>query len=126
MVVLKKIKESRAYVFIPFIIYFILILLLHINTRQFNDDLMFGTVEHVFKWLGGRWNTWSSRIVLEFLEVTFDSLNINYWRIADSLMFTIIAFSIAKLFTNFDFKSNSFTCLTLLLFPFYNLTGYQM
>lgn len=118
MVVLKKIKESKIYVFIPFIIYFILILFLHINTRQFNDDLMFGNVEHVFKWLGGRWNTWSSRIVLEFLEVTFDSLNINYWRIVDSLMFTIIAFSIAKLFTNFDFKSNSFTCLTLLLFPF--------
>lgn len=72
----------------------------------------------VLDWLTVRWNTWTSRMILEFFEVIFSSSNIYLWRIVDSLMFTIIAFSLANLFTKFDFKSNLITCLVLLLFPF--------
>ena len=119
-----KIDKKNIYNILIFLGLFITILILHINTRVFNDDIdVFGTVlssgENIFSWLGYRWNTWTSRLVLEFLEVIFDSININFWRIVDSSIYVLLAFSISKIFNkDNDIKMNAIICLSVLLVPF--------
>ena len=113
----EKIKK-----YLPFIIYFIIMLTLHINTRRFHDDTdLFGIAlknKTMVEYLTMRWNIWTSRMFLEFFEVTMNYINIGYWKVVNSFLYTLIAYSTSKLFTKQSLKENIIVCASLLLFPF--------
>jgi hypothetical protein len=121
---MKKIFNKKLINYIPFLVLFVIMFLLHFNTRIFNDDLFFGSIlneNNLFSWLGTRWNTWTSRLILETLEVIFDTININFWRICNSFMFVLLAYSISRIFSKGDLNSNKKICTLILIYPFLNL-----
>ena len=113
----EKIKK-----YLPFIIFFIIMLILHINTNRFRDDQdVFGIAlknKTMFEYLSMRWNIWTSRMFLEFFEVTMNYINICYWKVINSFLYTLIAYSASKLFTKQTLKENIIVCVSFLLFPF--------
>ena len=113
----EKIKK-----YLPFIIFFIIMLILHINTNRFRDDKdVFGIAlknKTMFEYLSMRWNIWTSRMFLEFFEVTMNYITICYWKVINSFLYTLIAYSASKLFTKQTLKENIIVCVSFLLFPF--------
>ena len=118
----EKLKEILKKEKIPFLIFIVLIVILHIFIQKENDDLYFSTVcENVglFDYLGQRYNTWTSRIIIEGILVTFCSfLPIEIWKIANIGMFILLIYSISKLFvTENKQKLNWILVISLALVP---------
>lgn len=118
----EKLKEILKKEKIPFLIFIVLIILLHIFIQKENDDLYFSTVcENVglFDYLSQRYNTWTSRIIIEGILVTFCSfLPIEIWKIANIGMFILLIYSISKLFvTENKQKLNWIVIISIVLIP---------
>lgn len=69
-----------------------------------------------------RWNTWSSRILIELVLITVAHISYILWRVLDILVWTLALFSLSKLL-DIDKRSKEMGMLTLLilLYPFFHM-----
>ena len=94
----KKILRTEK---IPIIALIVIFAILHIFMEKIFDDLFFSQVcdnVSLFEYLSTRYQTWSSRIIIEGLLVTFCYLPMFWWKIANIGMFTLLIYSMWKLF----------------------------
>ena len=127
MVMKKKIKKILDSKYLPFVILFILMLILHAFIGLSNDDLYYKEQldnMSLIDCLTLRYNTWSSRMIIETILLFIARIDINIWRIFDSLIYVLGCFVILKLVNKKDKKIiNYIGCLLFLLYPFYDMSS---
>ena len=114
--------------YLPFIVFFAIIFIWHLTVHRSFDDVMFGKVYHdynIFNYLAMRYETWSSRLLIEFFLVQLAGLPKMIWNFFDSIVFLLMAVLIPKLMLNMDKidekKSvvyNSLSCVIVLIYIF--------
>ena len=140
---MKKIKEIgiKIYnsIYFPFLVLFLVQLGLNFfKTIGFGDDTWFreilsnkemvpsGTVTEYLKW---RYDTWTSRIIIEFFLVNLLQLNVIIWKIFDAVMLTVLGIAIYKVFVSRKIeqcivqKINWIIIILLLSLPLEMFTG---
>ena len=110
-----------------YILFFIGVFILHLFFRFSNDDInYFNTIldkMSLNKFIIMRYNTWTSRIIIESVLVVI-SRYIYLWRIIDSLMMVLLFYSINKLcFKKNNLKNMFIVALMVLIYPLIDLTG---
>lgn len=113
---MKRIKEIliKIYnsIYFPFLILFGVQLFLNVfKNIGFGDDTWFteilsnkqmvpsGTVTEYLKW---RYDTWTSRIIIEFFLVNLLQINSIVWKIFDAVILTVLGIAISKVFVKKD------------------------
>lgn len=93
-----KFISSRYF---PFIVFMFMILFFHACIHVgHGDDEFFKNVltdKNIFDWLTSRYNGWSSRVIIEFFLATISQYPI-LWRVLDTFIMVLGAFSISELF----------------------------
>lgn len=119
---IKKILNPKTY---PFITLFIIMLGLNLfksvvfaDDNWFREVLLSGSgplpdISTMKDYVIFRYNNWTSRVVIEFFLVIFTGKFPLLWRIFDSLMYVIIAYSIKRIFLNS--KENKISWITVIL-----------
>ncbi|MDI9435622.1 MAG: DUF6056 family protein [Euryarchaeota archaeon] len=126
------VKKSSLLMYLPLIIFFIIIFLWHSRLIPAGDDLYFSKVyyeQNIFVFLAWHYETWTSRLIIEFFITIFAGLPQIIWNIIDSAIFTLIAVIIPKITFN-DNKINekksliyySLSCVLVLLY-IYTING---
>ena len=113
----------------PFIIFFIVVLFLHLFMGLAKDDLGYSTILAKFNlidWLIGRYNNWSSRLIIDAASVILARENMIIWKILDSLIYTAGAYLSIKLInivSNYEYDKivKCFGVLLFLIYPFYEM-----
>jgi hypothetical protein len=126
---MKKLNNKRIKGICPFVFLLIVMLLMHKLIYFSGDDFYFGYMlkqyhYNIVNYLTFRYNNWSSRIIIEICFVIFNYININIWKVVDSLIYTMIAVYISKLFN----KSNNthfnwLIVLLVLIYPFTDMSS---
>lgn len=123
----EKTKKIISNPFFPFVIFFLIIMAIHLLTYSNGDDDFFRVQldkYNLYDYLVMRYNTWSSRVVIEALFVTVTRLPIIIWQILDSAIFTTMGILISKLFNK---KNNVLInwsiILLLLIYPFTDMAS---
>lgn len=105
---------------------FLLLVCTHL-TFEFNlgDDIYFSQVDfsNIFEWLGSRYNTWSSRLFIEFILVLLLKLPHIIWCLLNSFMIILVAHCISYLFTKNTFKDKLLSFLLVCLYPLSKVSG---
>lgn len=116
-------KKLKNYKYLPFIILFVVMLICHMIFKlNFADDLFFqhaadnGFVDYLLS----RYNIWTSRIFIEAILIIMLKLPSIFWYISDSLIITLSAYSITKLFS---IKNTWWILLLVLIYPLYEASG---
>lgn len=116
-----KNKKNELFNILPFVIYSVLIIILHINMNIRGDDEAFLQVLQkatLIEWNIFRYNFWTSRIIIETIIVLLVSWGNVMWKILNIGMFTLLPYSINKLFNdNNDLKLKWLICIVTLLIP---------
>ena len=126
---LKKIYNS---IYFPFLILFLVQLGLNIfKTIGFGDDTWFreildnkqmvpnGTVIEYLKW---RYDTWTSRIIIEFFLVNLLQINSIIWKIFDAVILTVLGVAISKIFVKNNIENKIAKKLNwIIVFLLFNL-----
>ena len=126
-----KILEFVNSPLFPFFVLFVVMIIIHLFTYSNSDDSFFRIQldkYNLFDYLVMRYNTWSSRFVIEILFVTVTRIPLWIWMIIDSLIFTSIGVLISKLFNDKNNKSlNWLLVLLILIYPFNDMasSGYM-
>lgn len=108
---------------LPFLIFFVVLIMFHlIINGQFGDDLFFGTVvsdeKNILQFLKERYNTWSSRLIIELVLVSISKSNLIIWKIFNIIIYLLLAKSISKICLAENNKLlNYIICGMLLMFP---------
>lgn len=113
-------SKKRAY-----LLFFLIILIIHHFFNFMNDDITFFSKaldnSSLFTFISGRYNTWSSRIIIESFLVII-SRNIYVWRILNSLVIVLLVYSIEELFC---YKKNNINIIMVMLlffiYPYYQM-----
>ena len=104
---IKKIFNRKTY---PFIILFLAMCIITlIKPLDFGDDVAFANVlvkgteqysgtSNIFEYLGIRYNTWTSRVIIEFFLVLFTYKLPLLWKLIDPFIYLLIAYSIKRVF----------------------------
>lgn len=96
-----NIKEYKNYlILLPFLILFLIMLDWHHILGLTQDDLFFYTVPQqsdILTFVIDRYDTWSSRILIEYVLCQMLQLPLIIWWYLDSLIFTLIAVLTYKL-----------------------------
>ena len=91
----KKILKSK---YLPFILFFIFTLILHYFLFFSRDDLIYAKSKYgFFEYFPHRYNTWSSRLIIETTLIQLVKHNIIIWKVLDSLVWTLGIFMIMRL-----------------------------
>lgn len=116
---IEKIKQNKNQLILLAIV-FIYYFMIHLTANFLSgDDQGFMAVLHnqnLFEWLIKRYQTWSSRLIIELILVILLNLPIYVWMILDSLMFVLIYYSILKIA---DVKDNLLISIFLMLVMFF-------
>lgn len=65
-----------------------------------------------------RYRTWSGRLLVEFVVVVLNKIGIPFWKVADSIMYTVIAYCMDLLLNKKkESRITWMICLSVLLFP---------
>ena len=123
---LKEYKNVKKTIFsnLPFVVLFIsFALLLNINFFRFSDDIKFFKVPvniELGNYLIERYQTWSSRLLIDFLTIILVKVPKQCIIFILSLVYTLISYNISNL-TNYDRKivKNIVICSLMLFFPFW-------
>lgn len=106
---------------LPFIVYFILIIIINLKMSITGDDQYFSTVLQQNKfldWVLLRYNAWSSRILIEGIMVTLLNIGFNFWKLLNIGVFLILPYAFKKIFNSKnDTKINWLICMSLFLIP---------
>ena len=119
-----KLNNNISYLYILF---FIGVFILHLFFYFSNDDInYFNTILNdmsLGKYIVMRYNTWTSRIIIESVLVIV-SRYVYLWRLIDSLVIVLLIYSINKLcFKKSNLWNVSFVMLVFLIYPLIDLTG---
>lgn len=111
--------------YLPFIIFFLLLLFLHIFMHFRCDDIFFSNRIQDNNFLGfisGRYQYWSSRIVIETILVLMTKSMV-IWAIVDTLLTTIGIYYLIKLVNANDKKIVQYGLLLFLMYPLCDLSS---
>lgn len=121
-----KLKALCTSKYAPFIFMFFAILILNLMKKFTNgDDVWFSKittgeisseVNSMGDYYGWRYNTWSSRLIIETFLIFFAKNCTFLWCIIDSLIYVLLAHSIVKLFGKKDCSINfKWICVFLII-----------
>ena len=124
------VKKSSLLMYLPLIIFFIIIFLWH--SRLIPAGMTYTLVRcitsRIYLFLAWHYETWTSRLIIEFFITIFAGLPQIIWNIIDSAIFTLIAVIIPKITFN-DNKINEkiidlllLSCVLVLLY-IYTING---
>lgn len=131
MKIIEKIKNCFSKIinspYLPFYAMFVVMLFIHVFTYSNSDDDFFRVQldqRNLIDYLVMRYNTWSSRFLVEVLFVTVTRMPMIIWRFFDSFMFSILAFLISKIFNSKkNIKFDWIIVLLLLIYPFNDMAS---
>ena len=110
-----RINRGKLNSYLPYVLIFCMVLSYSFTTGLIKDDIWYGDAlinRNIFSFLDFRYNTWTSRIIIEFCWGSLSIINLNIWRIINSLIFLLIPYSISKLF---DTKNKYLWLVTILI-----------
>lgn len=122
-------KKNRILEMAPFLFLFLAMLFLHSLTRGLQgDDLWFSNIlnnQSIFKYWSWRYETWSSRLIIETVLIYLSMSEHWIWCLLDSLMFILLAYSISELFVSEDKKlyGNWIVVSLIFCYPFVQLSS---
>ncbi len=122
---IKRLVKDEKTIIILFII-LELFLMVFVNTNV-EDDSFFIELgknnSNTFEIVKNRYNTWSSRVFIEFILIEVLKYKL-LWAIIQSLMMGLLAYSISKLFVKDElkYKLNPIICVLILTYPINMLT----
>lgn len=123
---IKKIINSNN---LPFLIFFIILIILHIKIEAFNgDDIFFKNAlteeNNLIEFLTTRYNSWSSRLIIETVLVTLAKFELVIWKFINIGIYMLLAKSISKICLKENNKKlNYIICALVLLLPIPVLNG---
>ena len=88
-----------------------------ITPNKFDDEFFLDkAIEgHTFEYLVERYNTWTSRIVLEFMLIILFKISKVSWMVLQALMVTLIGYSLSKLFVKDNKNELNFMLISMIL-----------
>lgn len=113
----------------PFLFLFFMMLFLHSLTKGLqNDDLWFNAILNdrtILEYWCWRYETWSSRLIVETILIYLSMSKYWIWCLLDSLMFVLLAYSISVLFIPKEKKvyENWIVISMILCYPFIQLSS---
>lgn len=117
----KEVIKKWLITYLPYMVYFVLTTILVKGMYLSGDDNYFVTVlrdNTLFNWISTRYNTWSSRIILEGIMVTLLHSGIRIWKVFNIAIFMILPYALNKLLnTKNDIKLKWLICLVAFLIP---------
>lgn len=120
--VVSLLKRDPKY---QYIIFFMLIFIMHLKMNIFNDDSYFLKAAQDGNWfsfLSMRYQTWSSRILIEFLILIFITLPMWIWKVVNSGVILLAIHSINRVFS--EKKSTSpawFVAALFFMYPWFHM-----
>jgi len=105
---------------------FLLLVCTHLTFElNLGDDIYFNQIDfsNIIEWLGIRYNTWSSRLFIEFILVLLLKLPHIIWCLLNSFMIILITYCISYLFTKNTFKDKILSFLLVCLYPLSKVSG---
>lgn len=117
---MKKILRKKCF---PFLVLFTVMFICHMLFKiNWGDDTWFKTAldNGIFNYISNRYNTWSSRIIIEIIMIYLLQLPSFIWGLLDSAIITLIAYSITKLFS---IKNNWLSVILVCIYPLYEMCG---
>ena len=122
---IKKIIKNDKFTFVIFVI---ILILLHIVMRKHADDLIFSQVcndTSLCEYLKSRYFNWTSRLVIETTEVVFCGyLPMFVWKIINIGMYILLYYSISTIFIKKEDKTTkNLLKILLLCFPILTVMG---
>lgn len=124
---MKRIENLKRY--IPFLCLFVIMLVFHAFMIEDPNRDAIRFFSHAFDegslgaFLKMRWNTWSSRVLIEAVLVFF-ALHVNMWRLADSLVWVLLTYGISKLLESEEDEHMNWMCVAaILIYPIGDMLG---
>ncbi len=112
--------------YLPFILLFMVMMVIHSFTNFFRDDLYFSTQllnTNLFDYIKMRYLTWSSRIITEVYFVFFTNHR-TLWIFIDSFAYSLIAYLLGKLLNKENnTKINWVITMMTLIYPFTDMSS---
>ena len=117
-------KKKSINKYIPIVILFILLLVLHLFMQFAGDDIWFSQVKNLITFIPQRYQDWSSRIIIESIFIVLVKMNVNWWRILDTIIFIVGIMVALKLVNNKKINDITFYgCCLFLMYPFTDLSS---
>lgn len=120
--------KTSFLMYLPFILFFAIILIWHFMLPRLGDDLAFSNMFHkynIFSFLVWRYETWTSRLLIEFFLAPLSALPKIIWNFFDSIIFLLMAVLIPKIILNTEKINkkrlviyNSLSCIMVLIYIF--------
>ena len=119
-------KEGRGELIAIFILH--LILMFFITPNKYDDKVFLESVTgtSVWSYVGPRYYTWSSRLIIEFMLCSVLKISKYLWILIEALMVTLAGYSISKLFVknNESKKENTIMLISMILiYPIMLMNG---
>lgn len=118
---MKRIKKIANSIYFPFFILFLVYFGIRLLcTVNFNDDLVFSQIpaNGILDKLKWNYSNWSTRLVIEFVYYNLYHMPILVWRIIDSFLMTLIAYSLMRLLVaRPDRRMACISCALVMLYP---------
>ena len=109
----------------PFILFFVLMFVLHLIMGLNGDDVKYIKVlsnQNLFDFLQHRYEFWSSRLVIESIMVVLVRQNMILWKVFDSVLYTIGVYYLIKLINHKNSKHIALLgVLLFLMYPFHEM-----
>lgn len=119
----KTLKLEKIIPLIPFVILFVILLIIHLRVGYVNDDLYFrqfiteNGFNSIFNLIVFRYYAWSSRFLIEFVLLILSYLPIFIWVFLNSLVLVIMAWIIPRFFTkDSNLKNNILSVILVSIF----------
>ena len=125
-----KFENNELYNYIrkysPFIIFFAAMLFLHLFMGLYRDDTTYSmalTQRSLFDYLIFRYNTWTSRIIIDGILAILTRQNMIVWSLIDTFLYTISAYYVIKIVNRKQNKNLVIIGLLLfLIYPFLDMS----
>ena len=111
----------------PIIVFFILMLGLHLIMGFLGDDVKYAKVlanHNLLDYMNIRYNEWSSRVIIESLLVILAKQNLLVWKVLDTILYTIGVYLVIKFVNKNNDKNIIYLgVLLFLMYPFFDMAG---
>ena len=97
----KKLYKMLSNKYLPIIFITILFAFVHISLKQLADDIWFRDIisnKSLISYITMRYNTWTSRLIIETCLTSILSIGFWLWKIMDVIIIDILYISFSKLF----------------------------
>lgn len=118
----KFLKDGRGILLALFILEFILMFFITPNKHDDQVFLESVTGTSVWSYVGPRYYTWSSRLIIEFVLCSVLKISKYLWILIEALMVTLVGYSISKLFIKKDENHNENMIMLISMILIYPIT----